>query len=387
MGKHILFVNSWYPTPEKKSHGIFFKRHAESAALSNDISSIHISSGKEQGIDIFTEEKVFTILAYYKKVNTNFPFLSSLLKLWRSLLCFTKAYHVLIQKKSKPDLVLLNVIFPAGIYVLWLYYLKNIPFIIQEQWSGYYPEDGNYKGFIMKYITKLCVKKAGAVVVVSNKLEQSMKAHGLHQSYCRIGNVVNTNLFVIKNKLKKNDVFRFIHVSTVNDKEKNISGIIQAASVVYSKGNAFVIEIIGDGPERKDFEALAEQYGLLNKVIFFHGYCEPQKVADMMSQSDGFILNSNYEGLPCVLIEAMSCGLPVISTKVGAVPEIIEEEHGLLIERGNTNQLSNAMIDLMHNYKRYDRDKIRNYVVEKFSYSAVSHNFEVIFNQALEKKK
>ncbi len=119
MTKHILFISSWYPTPEKKSHGIFFKRHAEAASLLNQISAIHVCSGQSNHIDIQLDHKVYTVIGTYKKVNHQLPIISAFQKLWRSFNCFKKCYKILLEATSVPDLVLLNVIFPAGNYVLW----------------------------------------------------------------------------------------------------------------------------------------------------------------------------------------------------------------------------------------------------------------------------
>lgn len=382
MIKHILFVSSWYPTPEKKSHGIFFKRHAEAAALINKVSAIHIYSGHENKIASSTENNVFTILGTYKKVKMQIPLLSNLLRLLRSLFCFIACYKTLLNKNGRPNLVLLNVIFPSSIFVLWLHYVKNIPYIIQEQWSGYYPEDGNYKGLLTKKITALAVKNAKEILVVSNKLEQSMRAHGLKNKYSKIGNVVDTALF-IPNTSKNAAIFRFVHVSTVNNKEKNISGIIEAAKILAAKNFTFRLDIVGDGPERKNFEALAEKFNLLNTCIYFHGFQLPNEVAKIIGNSHCFILNSNYEGMPCVLLEAMSCGLPVITTNVGAVPEIISDKQGIIILPNDPQQLALAMEKMILNYSSYQTENIRNEVILKYSYPSLASHFDEIFDRVL----
>ncbi|MFN4930238.1 MAG: glycosyltransferase family 4 protein [Bacteroidota bacterium] len=382
MSKHILFVSSWYPSKGKKSHGIFFKRHAEAAALLHQISSIHVCSGSAYQIEVHEEQRVYSIIGTYKKVQHQIPILSNIQKLLRSLHCFKQCYRTLIEQQGVPSLVLLNVIFPAGIFVLWLHYVKKIPFIIQEQWSGYYPEDGNYRGFLTKIITSICVKLSRLVIVVSNKLEQSMKQHGLHNQYKRIGNVVDTELFVPISK-KTDGPFRFVHVSTVNDKEKNITGIINAAYKLSQEKVNFIVDIIGDGPEREQFEQKSALLGLNGKIIHFHGYQEPAAVASFIGRSDCFILNSNYEGLPCVLLEAMSCGIPVISTRVGAVPEMMTDKQGIMIAVNDEQALANAMKQMMQNYHHYHSQEIRQYIVDHYSYPAISKVFDRLFDEAL----
>jgi len=177
--------------------------------------------------------------------------------------------------------------------------------------------------------------------------------------------------------------FKFVHVSTVNDKEKNITGIIQAANRLVKNQILFQIDIVGDGPERAHFELLANEFDLLNKYVFFHGFQLPAAVAKTMGEAQCFILNSNYEGLPCVLLEAMSCGIPVISTKVGAVPEIIDAQQGALIAVNDSNALAHAMQNMIVNYKQYNQQEIRNSIIQKFSYPAIAKDFDEIFKAVL----
>ena len=102
-----------------------------------------------------------------------------------------------------------------------------------------------------------------------------------------------------------------------------------------------------------------------------------------MAQAHCFILNSNYEGLPCVLLEAMSCGIPVISTKVGAVPEIIDYKQGVLIKPNDAKELCVAMEDMISSYGQYSGSYIRTKIIEKYSYPAIAKDFNIIFNSVL----
>mgnify|MGYP000871606926 FL=1 len=209
-----------------------------------------------------------------------------------------------------------------------------------------------------------------------------MQSHGLHNKYIKIGNVVDTDLFVpLANQ--GTVPFKFVHVSTINDKEKNISGLIEAARFLNDKNISFRLDIVGEGPERTNFENLAQTYKLLNKVVFFHGFKLPHDVAKMMAQSHCFLLNSNYEGLPCVLLEAMSCGIPVITTNVGAIPEIIDYKQGIIIQPNDTNELVKAMEDMISCWVQYNGNKIRANVVEKYSYPAIAKDFDDIFKSVL----
>ena len=101
------------------------------------------------------------------------------------------------------------------------------------------------------------------------------------------------------------------------------------------------LKIIGDGPELKTIVKSVEDKNL-EEYIDFLGVLSHDKVISHMQRSDFLILPSFMEGAPNVIREAMSCGVPVIATSVGGIPEMIEEgEHGLLFEPNDLKALSN----------------------------------------------
>ena len=105
------------------------------------------------------------------------------------------------------------------------------------------------------------------------------------------------------------------------------------------------VGICGDGVLRADIEAQIRSLKLEDQVKLFGMQAD---VTKYLAAADIFILSSRWEGLPIALLEAMSTGLPVISTKVEGVEEVIVEgEHGLLVPIENTNALANAIIQLL----------------------------------------
>jgi len=133
-----------------------------------------------------------------------------------------------------------------------------------------------------------------------------------------------------KNNHKANRFVFLGHVSVV----KGIDELIKVAKTL----DDIVIDIYGP---LKD--GLTEDSFVNN--ISYKGVIAPQKVAEQISKYDALILPSKYlkEGYPGVLIEAFSVGVPVISTKIGAIPEIVSEKSGILIEPGNTTELVDAI--------------------------------------------
>ncbi len=101
--------------------------------------------------------------------------------------------------------------------------------------------------------------------------------------------------------------------------------------------------IAGDGATRAELEEVARSCGVADRVVFL-GDVPHQNVAEYLSQADAFVLNSSYEGLPHVVLEAMSACIPVIATNVGGTGEaVLHDRTGLLIPPGNPDALKEAI--------------------------------------------
>ena len=101
--------------------------------------------------------------------------------------------------------------------------------------------------------------------------------------------------------------------------------------------------IAGDGPERTRLEELVRTCGAAERVLFL-GHVAQHEVASCLAQADTFVLNSSYEGLPHVVLEAMAVGVPVIATRAGGTPELVEHEAtGLLVPVGDRAALEAAL--------------------------------------------
>ena len=132
-------------------------------------------------------------------------------------------------------------------------------------------------------------------------------------------------------------------------RHKCVDGIIRACAMLPNAE----LTIIGDGPERNALENMASQGPVR---VTFTGQLPRSEALDIMAQHDVFVLNSVYEGLPHVAIEAMSLGLPVIGSAAGGTPEVVHDgRNGFIVPCHDDAAIFNALKSLSGNPELYAR--------------------------------
>lgn len=125
---------------------------------------------------------------------------------------------------------------------------------------------------------------------------------------------------------------------------KGFMGLIDALKIVRERVPEALLVIIGDGPERRRLEAYAREAGLSDAVTFMGAKSHPETLA-LMREATVLALNSTYEGLSHLLIEALMLELPIVATKVGGNVELITDgDNGLLVPPDETEQLAGALL-------------------------------------------
>jgi glycosyltransferase involved in cell wall biosynthesis len=133
-----------------------------------------------------------------------------------------------------------------------------------------------------------------------------------------------------------------IGMVAVLSRQKGIPYLLQAAARVIGERPDVRFLIVGDGPLRADLERQRDELGLAGRVIFT-GY--RADIPRVMATFDMYVQSSLWEGLPIVLLEALSAGKPIVATTVGGNPEVVEHEvNGLLVPPGDADALAAALL-------------------------------------------
>ena len=146
--------------------------------------------------------------------------------------------------------------------------------------------------------------------------------------------------------------------------EKGLPILFESLKLLKEQGYDYELTLVGDGEDRSYLEQLSSEMGIGDRLVFT-GFAGQDEVRRYLLESDIFILPSFAEGVPVSLMEAMSCGIPVISTYVGGIAELINsEETGLLVSPSDPVQLKDAIAryiddyDLRDNVSRQGREKV-----------------------------
>jgi glycosyltransferase involved in cell wall biosynthesis len=290
---------------------------------------------------------------------------------------YRKAVRRYIKEHGKPDIVHVHIPMRAGIIALWIKRRFNIPFIITEHWGIYNDTERlNYTGRsrIFKDLTIKIFSKAAAFTSVSHYLGRGVNQQVMKMPYTVIPNVADTKLF--RPGKEPGLPFRFIHVSNMVPL-KNVEGIINAFALLTRQGIEAELVLIGDrDPALRD---LAENAGLAPGKIVFRGEISYDAVAREMQEAACLLLFSDIENAPCVISEAHCCGLPVIATAVGGIPEMVNASNGMLVNPRDEKALADAMKDMIENYQRFDRNQIARNASAIYSYEAVGSQLAVLY--------
>ncbi len=361
--KRILWLASWYPGEYEHTNGDFVQRHARAVAMYTAVDIIHVA---QAGIDIATKRnttitKEGNLSEYnysFHHTPVSFSFLNKVLYNLRYISFYKKILKQYILEKGKPDIVHVHAPMKAGILAVWLKKKYAIPFIVTEHSSMYDPAaiDNFYnRSGYFKRNTETVFKEAVKVTCVSDTIGQLIKNIFYLPKVEVIHNVVQTELFYpAKKETGINDSFVWIHVSSMY-KLKNVEGIVQAFARLNDTNTNWQLRLIG--PPNESVIKLVNDVKLKNKILFI-GELPYDEVAAEMKAAHALVMFSKHENFPCVIAEALCCGIPVVASDVGGIHEAVNNENGILIPSENVEVLSHSLSVLMKNYNNYSKEDI-----------------------------
>lgn len=293
----------------------------------HDVTIVSIfKSGKVPGFDLNKNIKVkYLINEEYSHKNSIFKIINQYIHAIYLLHKFYKKY---------PQEVIIGQAFLCCLFL----------FLIGKAKKSYACEHFKYGMYnkLIRNIRNYCYKKFITVVTLTDSDASKYKKHNI-----KVTTIPNMLPFNISEKETcKEQKKRIISVGRLH-KQKGYDLLLLALKNVFDKYNDWHIYIYGEGDERKNLEKMRDDLGLKENV-FFPGHCN--NIQEEYYKSSFYIMSSRYEGFPMVLLEAMSCGLPIISFDCPEGPSVLLKNNvGILVPKENIKALSQAICKLIEN--------------------------------------
>ncbi|MDR1729289.1 MAG: glycosyltransferase [Prevotellaceae bacterium] len=382
----VLFISAWYPHRYDLMSGLFVRKHAEAVNLYCNAAVLYVHP--DENIDAFEiiEQKhngLREVIVYYP-VNTKNIFYK-IFKAITYIRAYRKGYKYITKGGFFPDIVHANILTRTGVMAYLLKMFKGIPYVITEHWSRYLPNRSEYNGYIRKKVTERVVAHAAAVLPVSASLKRAMSDCRLSNPNYVVVNNVTDNFFLDKKTVYPRTKKRMLHVSCFDERAKNISGILRTVSKLSGMRNDFELMIIGTGVDFDKVYAYAETLGLPPDAVLFLGEKTPAEVSEWFGNSDFFVMFSNYENSPVVILESLISGKPVVSSDVGGISEHVNDTNGILVPPEDEAELLKSLDYMLDNFRNYDPEKMKREAIEKYTCASVGKKIEAVYLQVLKK--
>lgn len=359
----VLHFLSWFPHPTQAELGNFVAAQLEVIGQISQSVGLHCYPAKEDSLRWLQCGEVRVLQLAYRR---RWPWLSR-------LLAERKGYRLVQQQYGPFELYHLHVCYPAGIFP-WLSAKK--PLIISEHASKFLAEAAYPWPRLEKWLSAAILKRAAVIAPVSQALAQRLQSWAPKSKIQVIPNLVQAHFQAPRGKAR-DEYFNFLHISSLEEKSKNISGLLKGMAPVLTKYPQAVLRIGGDG-DLAALETNIKAAKLPEAQVEILPKLSRQAVAQAMQAADCFVLFSHYESQSIVLLEALASGLPVIAPKVGGVPEFVGQEEGFLVDPQCPESLSAAAESMLLEPPR-DRKAIAQKIQASFGEKQLAREFSALY--------
>jgi glycosyltransferase involved in cell wall biosynthesis len=356
MNTRVLFLPDWYPSAGNPISGIFVQEHVKAAQLYDDVAVMYGEGiSRSEGASLISGIMEANIPTFRFRIpKLKIPKMGLPLYFWAVI----KAY--LFIKKNWGTIEVIHAQEPKPAFAaLILRKLFGIPYVVSEH-STSFPKR-TLSPLEVKF-AQLAYSRASCVLGASAKFPIDFQYYSIECFFRWLPNCVDSTLFFPTGQKRE---FLVLHCSLFDEK-KRVSDLIEAFAAVQKKFPEARLELIGDGPERGRVQELAQKM-LIPGSFLFRGFQPKPVVARAMRRASLFVLPSEAENLPCVLIEAMSCGTPVVATNVGDIDHIVGEKQGILVNPGDILCLAAAIEKVLTGEKNFNHRDIAEYAANNFS--------------------
>jgi L-malate glycosyltransferase len=284
-----------------------------------------------------------------------------------------------IRSGWRPDLIHAVTHYPGlpAVLVGWLY---GIPVVIAE----YNSMIGQHTISPMtRRKMRFSLGRADAVMPCSLFLEDALRDYVVCKRSEVVPYPVDTDRFQPSSRVEREGGLKQMLAVSSLVPRKGIHYLLLSLALIAEERRDFRVEVIGDGPMRKEYESTTKALGIEDLVIFTPGLAQHEALASRMMSCDFFVHPSTYESLGVVIIEAMACGKPLVYTDLGPYHEMFEGDVGIGVAPGAVDQLAGAIDYMLDHFQDYDSEAIAACAGRRFSRGVIAQTLHELYQSVV----
>ncbi|NLC26521.1 MAG: glycosyltransferase family 4 protein [Fastidiosipila sp.] len=375
---HVLVFGRTLPTEKTGSLGLFEFEQARALASYSQVGYIFLETDS-----IFTTRKIKKISKNYQGIDTfgyYFPLGRFLGKIYNylRLKLFQKLYKEYSDLHGKPDLI--HVHFPTMLLtneIIDFIKENNIELVLTEHWSKVQEKKISQEQAV---VLAHAVSVAKMTVCVSEGLKNSVKELTKHQDNEKITvipNMISEEFFQpFERNKKRNDDFVFTYIGSLRP-IKRVDLLIESFQDLLKHNKTLVLNIVGDGPERKSLEGLV--HNDFDNQIKFWGNQPKDKVFEILTETDIYVSASHYESFGVPFIEALAMGIPVIASDSMPIVIYLDASKGVIFEDESKEDLTRKMSYMYKNIDNFEAEQVRSGIYEQFNRDHIAKKIIAIY--------
>ncbi len=236
----------------------------------------------------------------------------------------------------------------------------------------------------LKYLQRMILGRCKSIICTSDEIRRILnREYGLDLNRMDVIPNGHPDTSDLRYRYKP-VVRRLVAVSSLRV-EKGPMTLLRAMRLIREWRPPIKLVWAGDGPLRNQMEAYIASHRLQSRVELL-GNLPHQRVLEVLTDADIFVISSQHEGLPTALVEAMSIGLPVVATDAGGISELVEDGvTGFLVERGSSRAIGDMVLKLANDYElRISMGKAAKSRVKDLSWESIAKKHLVVYEKAIE---
>ncbi|QYA44586.1 glycosyltransferase [Macrococcoides bohemicum] len=366
----IVSIPRWYPTLQNPNNGIFFKEQNELLNNASDI-DIEVLYVEIPSISRYFKKKVFNNKIIETSVRTRYFVIPRIIPRIKWIQEQTHYFATLylfkryIENNGKPDIIHAHVSIISGQTALRLGKKYTIPVVITEHHSVVIDNKKTLRKM------KKIIESADSFITVSEFLKKKLEMNNIEV----IPNFIKEEIKPYNGKL---DDFTIITVSNLTP-NKNTKLLIDAVDLVNKEGLNVKLKIIGNGPLLAEYYEYIHNNNIQN--IVFMNQMNNSEVIKEISKSNILVSTSKIETFGVSILEAISVGVPVISTNSGGPLDIVNDINGIILKSDDPYELANVIISFYNDEIKFNKNNILKDYHLRFSSNKITNKYYKLYKK------